>query len=386
MGAGPVQEALAAVRLVDHHCHGVTAADLDRERFESLITEGGVWPGISLFDSPVGVAVRRHCAPLLDLPRHAPPEEYLARRAELGGREVNRRFLAAAGTDVFCVDTGYAPDRLTTPGELAEDARAAAYEVVRLESVAEAVAAQGVEPDAYADRFRAAAQDAVRRPGVVAVKSVAAYRTGFDLDPVRPSDPDVTEAARGWLARGGRLDDPVLVRHLLWTAVDLGLPLQLHTGFGDSDIRMHRVDPSLLTDWLHLTSGTIPVLLLHCWPYQRQAAYLATVFEQVYLDVGPTLHYVGPGRARAILEEALEITPFRKLLYSSDAYGVAEFYQLGALAFRHGLAALLQDRVDADELSLPDALRIARWTGRDNACRVYGLPLSHREVRAHGQA
>ncbi|MFG2025816.1 amidohydrolase family protein [Streptomyces sp. NPDC048825] len=382
MSAGPVQETLAALRLVDHHCHGVTAADPDREGFESLITEGGTWPGISPFDSPVGVAVRRHCAPLLDLPRHAPPEEYLARRAELGRREVDRRFLAAAGTDVFCVDTGFAPDRLTAPRELAEVVGGAAYEVVRLESVAEAVAAEGVEPDAYADAFRAAAWDAVRRPGVVAVKSVAAYRTGFGLDPVRPSDAEVTEAARRWLARGGRLDDPVLARHLLWTAVDLGLPLQLHTGFGDSDIRMHRVDPTLLTDWLHLASGTIPVLLLHCWPYQRQAAYLATVFEQVYLDVGLTLHYVGPARARAILEEALEITPFRKLLYSSDAYGVAEFYHLGALAFRHGLAGLLQDRVDADELSLPDALRISGWIGRDNACRVYGLPLSHPEVRA----
>ncbi|WP_328773635.1 amidohydrolase family protein [Streptomyces sp. NBC_00286] len=382
MRAGPVQETLAALRLVDHHCHGVVTADPDRERFESLITEGGTWPGISPFDSPVGVAIRRHCAPLLDLPRHAPPEEYLARRAELGRHEVDRRFLAAAGTDVFCVDTGFAPGRLTTPRELAEVVGGAAYEVVRLESVAEAVAAEGVEPDAYADVFRAAAWDAIRRPGVVAVKSVAAYRTGFDLDPVRPSDPEVTGAARRWLARGGRLDDPVLVRHLLWTAVDLGLPLQLHTGFGDSDIRMHRVDPTLLTDWLHLTSGTIPVLLLHCWPYQRQAAYLATVFEQVYLDVGLTLHYVGPARARAILEEALEITPFRKLLYSSDAYGVAEFYHLGALAFRHGLAGLLQDRVDADEMSLPDALRISRWMGRDNACRVYGLPLSHAEVRA----
>ncbi|GAA3822188.1 hypothetical protein GCM10023083_64390 [Streptomyces phyllanthi] len=232
--------------------------------------------------------------------------------------------------------------------------------------------ARGVEPGEYAAAFLAAAREAVERPGVVAAKSVAAYRTGFDLDPSRPSDADVTEAAARWQA-GTRLDDPVLVRHLLWTAVDLGLPLQLHVGFGDSDIRMHRSDPTHLTDWLHLVSGTVPVLLLHCWPYQRQAAYLAAVFEQVYLDVGLTLHHVGPARARAVLEEALEITPFRKLLHSSDAYGVAEFYQLGALSFRQGLADLLQSRVDADELSLPDALRIARWTGRENACRVYGL-------------
>ena len=372
--SGPVHEALTAARLVDHHCHGVVVDALDRTGFESLLTEGAAWPGISPFDSPVGVAVRRHCAPLLDLPRHAPPDAYLARRAELGPQEVNRRFLTAAGTDVFCVDTGYAAERLTTPAELARAADGTAYEIVRLEGVAEAVAARGVEPDAYADEFRAAALEAVGRPGVVAVKSVAAYRTGFDLDPARPSDAEVARAAADWLAHGGRLADPVLVRHLLWTAVDLGLPLQLHTGFGDSDIRMHRVDPTHLTDWLHLTAGTIPVLLLHCWPYQRQAAYLAAVFEQVYLDVGLTLHYVGPARSRAILAEALEITPFRKLLYSSDAYGVAEFHLLGALSFRQGLAGLLQERVDADELSLPDALRVAAWASGDNARRLYGLP------------
>ncbi|MEV0238689.1 amidohydrolase family protein [Streptomyces sp. NPDC050674] len=369
-----VREALDSLRLVDHHCHGTVTADLGREAFESLLTEGEAWPGVSPFDSPVGVAVRRHCAPLLDLPRHAPAEEYLARRRDLGWREVQRRFLRASGTGVFCVDTGYAPERITTPREISEAAGGTSYEVVRLEGVAESVRAAGVEPDAYAEAFRAAAQDAVRRPGVVAVKSVAAYRTGFDLDPARPSRADVAGAARSWLARGGRLDDPVLMRHLLWTAVDLGLPLQLHTGFGDNDIRLHRADPAHLTDWLHLTAGTIPVLLLHCWPYQRQAAYLAAVFEQVYLDVGLTLHHVGPARAGAVLAEALEITPFRKLLYSSDAYGVPEFHHLGALAFRQGLAELLQQRVDADELAPADALRIVRWTGRENALRLYGLP------------
>lgn len=373
---GPVHEALAALPLVDHHCHGARTADLGHDEFAALLTEGRARPGsgVSPFDTPAGVAVRRHCAPLLDLPRHVPAADYTARRAELGRREVNRRFLRAAGVEVFCVDTGFAPHPVTSPAELAAAAGGAAHEVVRLEGVAESVAASGVEAGEYAGAFRSAARRAVRRPGVVAVKSVAAYRTGLALDPARPADNEVTEAARHWLTRGGRLTDPVLVRHLLWTAVDLGLPLQLHTGFGDDDIRLHRADPALLTDWLHLIRGTIPVLLLHCWPYQRQAAHLAAVFEEVYLDVGLALHHAGPSRSRAILEEALEITPFRKLLYSSDAYGVAEFHHLGALCFRQGLAALLQERVDADELSLPDALRIAAWAGRDNARRLYGLP------------
>ncbi|MFF4978968.1 amidohydrolase family protein [Streptomyces sp. NPDC001046] len=370
---GAVREALDALRLADHHCHGTVTADLDRPAFEALITEGGTWPGVSTFDSPVGLAVRRHCAPVLDLPRHASADDYLARRLDLGWREVRRRFLRGSGTGVFCVDTGFSPEALTTPSEIAEAAGGRAYEVVRLEAVAESLPASGVEPDGYAEAFRQAALEAVRRPGVVAVKSVAAYRTGFDLDPARPPDAEVTAAARRWLGRGGRFDDPVLMRHLLWTAVDLGLPLQLHTGFGDGDLRLDRADPTHLTDWLRLTAGTIPVLLLHCWPFQRQAAYLAAVFERVHLDVGLTLHHVGPARAGAVLAEALEITPFRKLLYSSDAYGVPEFHHLGALAFRQGLAELLQQRVDADELAPADALRIVRWTGRENALRIYGL-------------
>ncbi|MFE2043809.1 amidohydrolase family protein [Streptomyces sp. NPDC059477] len=370
-----VREALDALWLVDHHCHGVVTGALSPEGFEDLLGEGGPAPGISLFDTPAGTAVRRHCAPFLDLPAHAPPADYLRRRAELGPDEVNRRFLAAARTDVFCVDTGFAADRLTPPDALAGAAGrgAVAYEVVRLESLAERVAAGGVEAGEYADAVRSAARAAVGRPGVVAVKSVAAYRTGFDLDPRRPDDRAVTGAARTWLAAGGRLTDPVLVRQLLWTAVDLGLPLQLHTGFGDADLRLHRADPALLTDWLRLTAGTIPVLLLHCWPYQRQAGHLAAVFPQVYLDVGLTLHHVGPVRARAVLEEALEITPYRKLLHSSDAFGLAEFYHLGALAFRRGLAELLQDRVDAGEMALTDALRVAEWAGRENARRIYRI-------------
>lgn len=368
---GAVTEALAALPLVDHHCHGVVAADLDEAGFEALLTEGDRWAEFSSFDTPAGLAVRRHCAPLLDLERHAPAREYLARRAELGAREVNRRLLAAAGTEVFCVDTGFAPAGSVGPAEAAPGA--AAYEVVRLESVAEAVAAGGIGADAYADAFPAAAEEAVRRPGVVAVKSVAAYRTGFALDAARPTRAEVTAAAGTWLARGGRLDDPVLVRHLLWTAVDLGLPLQLHVGFGDNDLRLHRSDPALLTDWLHRTAGAIPVLLLHCWPYQRQAAYLAAVFERVYVDVGLTLHHVGPARARAVLAEALEITPFHKLLYSSDACGLAEFYALGALAFRRGLGELLDARVAADDIGPRDALRIAEWAGAHNARQVYRL-------------
>ncbi len=69
-------------------------------------------------------------------------------------------------------------------------------------------------------------------------------------------------------------------------------------------------------------------MLLHCYPYHRQAACLANVFPHVYLDVGEALNHVGASSA-AVLAEALEVAPFHKQLYSSDAYGLAELHYLG---------------------------------------------------------
>ncbi len=365
------------VPLVDHHCHGVVTGEPDRAGLEALLSEGGAPPaGETNFDTPAGLAVRRHCAPVLDLEPHATAEAYLARRAELGTAEVNRRLLGATGTGAYVVDTGHRPEGLTTPEDIARLTGAAASHVVRLESVAEAVAADGVDPAelgrAFADRLAATTAEV----GAVGVKSVAAYRTGLRLDPRPPSPSETTSAAARWLAagpgpHGWRLADPVLQRLTLAAAVDLGLPVQFHVGFGDSDIRMSEVDPTLLTDWLQ--RHRVPVMLLHCWPFHRQASYLACIYPHVHVDVGSVLHYVGPRRAAEVLAEAAEVTPFRRLLYSSDAYGAPELYLLGALTFRAGLDALLADRLGSGEWARPDAVRFAHLVAHGNAERVYRL-------------
>jgi predicted TIM-barrel fold metal-dependent hydrolase len=155
--------------------------------------------------------------------------------------------------------------------------------------------------------------------------------------------------------------------------VDLGLPLQLHTGFGDPDLRLHRSDPALLSDFCAAVAGSgTDLLLLHCYPYHRQAAYLASVHPHVYLDVGLALNHVG-ARATAVLAETLELAPFAKLLYSSDAFGLAELFLLGAQQFRRALSAVLGAWVVAGDLTGTDADRYATMIGAGNARRVYGL-------------
>ena len=171
-----------------------------------------------------------------------------------------------------------------------------------------------------------------------------------------------------------RVDDQVLLRHLIWTGVDTGLPVQFHVGFGDPDVRLHRSDPSLMHDFLLATqpAGT-PIMLLHCYPYHRQAAYLANVFPHVYMDAGEAiLNHVG-ARSAAVLAEAIELAPFHKMLYSSDAFGLPELHYLGATGFRRDLARVTGAFVADGAWSAADAGRVAHLVGVANARRVYRL-------------
>ena len=63
--------------------------------------------------------------------------------------------------------------------------------------------------------------------------------------------------------------------------------------------------------------------------------------------------------------------PFTKQLFSTDAFGLAELYYLGALRFRTALARALGRWVEDGECSGADAERIASLIGVENARRIY---------------
>jgi uncharacterized protein len=363
---------------VDHHVHGATTGALDGAAFETGFSESP-WPapaGTTHLDSQLGFAVRRWCAPVLDLPPHVDAHSYLTRREELGANETTRRFLSASGVEWFLVETGYRAEQTLGPTEMAAASGAAASEVVRLESVAEDVAASGVTAVSYAEEFTAALDE--RAQHAVGLKSVIAYRYGLDFDPEPPSSGEVRRAAGQWLQRreagGLHLTDPVLLRHLLWVGAERGLPLQFHVGYGDPDLTLHRCNPSLMTEFIRKIQGRhIPVMLLHCYPYHRTAGYLAHVFPHVYLDVGLAVNYTG-ARSRAVIAESLEVAPFSKVLFSSDAWGPAELHYLGAMLWRRAMASILGDWVGSGEWSAADAERVAYLVAAGNAKRVYRLP------------
>ena len=360
---------------MDGHCHSILAGPLDPEEFALAATEADVAPpaGVSLLDGQLGLAIRRWCAPVFDLPTGAPMDEYLARRVELGADEVNRRLLSRAGLSHLLIDTGLDGPEFVPPAELGRACGAEVREVVRLERIAEHLADRGVSAYGFASAYRAALAEAAK--DAVAVKSVLAYRHGFDTDNSRPVPAAVRIAAGRWLAKGrpARLDEPVLLRFVLWCAVDLGIPIQIHTGFGDRDLRLAASDPALLQGFLAAAEPRgVPIVLLHCYPYHRQAGWLAQVFPNVFVDVGLTVAQVGT-RADALLAEFFELAPFGKLLFSTDGNALPELFLVGAAQFRHSLARLLRAWVTEGAMPAADATRLATMVGGGNARRLYRL-------------
>jgi len=235
--------------------------------------------------------------------------------------EYTAALLHATNTEVLLVDDGFPPPEVgTTWYELGELAGCRARPVLRLETRGERAAAEA---------------EAARDRGFAALKTIAAYRGGLDR---------VSEHVVAALEANESTGDP--------------LPVQVHCGFGDSDLHLWRADPSYLKPLVESFRDT-QFVLLHCYPFVREAGWLAHVYGNVWFDLSLTIPHVS--RPVAALEEALELAPISKLLYASDAARTPELYLLAATWWRDALAEVLMDEADA------------RLVLRENAIGLYRL-------------
>jgi predicted TIM-barrel fold metal-dependent hydrolase len=365
--------------LLDHHVHGVFKSDPTIEQFANMITESDRQPkSLELaMNSQVGFATRKWCSPLIDLPAHADPQAYFDRRMQLGAEEVNRRMLKASGISYSLIETGYRGDEIHGPAAMAQLSESRVDEIIRLETTAEKMLDAGATT---AESFIADFAETLRiaTVGAVGLKSIVAYRYGLHFEPSAPTKQEVQTAIAAVLkdvaaGKPARISDPVLLRHLIYAGLETKLPIQFHIGFGDPDLFLHLCDPLLMTNFIKQTEARgIPVMLLHTYPFHRNAGYLAQMFDNVYMDVGLAINYTG-ARSQAVIAESLELAPFHKILFSSDAWGLPELTYLGAKLFRNGFGKILDEWVSQDLWSLKDAKRVAKSIGYDNSIAAYKL-------------
>lgn len=200
----------------------------------------------------------------------------------------------------------------------------------------------------------------------VGLKQLQAYFRPLRFE---PADPARAAAAFGRALAGdagaSRLVGDALQHALLRAADEKGLVYQLHTGMAP----LAGSDPALLEP-LFGQYPNVTFVLLHAWPFTRQAAYLARTYPNCVLDTS-WLALQGPAVLRAALEEYLAMVPEERITLSIDATGAEEFYG-GARLTRRVLAEVLAARAAYTGAGFDACLASAGRLLYRNADRLYG--------------
>jgi len=374
---------LAQIPVVDNHCHGVSRD----QTFEDLT----IWrraftestdPGMPRDHIASTAFYRRIVRALADFIGCEPEEEAVfAARTGRDGWELAGALLRAANVDTLLLDTGFPPPEEVLPvPELGRLGGCRAEPMLRLEILMENLLAKhGSLADVEA--ALASALDDVRGQGYVALKSIAAYRTGLDIRewPQEEAEESFREYRRATEIGSTRLVHKPLLDTLLHVAFAEAarqeVPVQFHVGYGDADTDLLLGNPLYLRPALQRSDYLgMPFVLLHeCYPYTRQGGYLAAVYENAYLDLSYGIPLLGYNEMLSFTRAALGVAPSSKLMYSSDGIGVPELHWISALDGRQVMGQVLGEMVSHGELTLPEAEATGEAMLRGNATRLYGL-------------
>jgi hypothetical protein len=370
---------LSSIAIVDHHAHpllppGATAAALDFQRWFSESTDPQIHsqhiPHSLLFRSAIRwLAELLDCQPTLTA--------VLAARAEQHYPAWVRRLFQEANISMVLCDYGYQGERGYGQVEMTALLPCPVRPLLRLETLAQTLIVEQPTFEAMIEAFVGVVGRA-RDDGYVGLKSIAAYRTGLDIAPgsraqAAAAYPALKEEAR----RNGRvrLANKPLLDYLLWQAVGeaahQGLPLQLHTGFGDRDADLRSANPLHLRTLIEQTET--PIVLLHAgWPFYREAAHLAALYSHVWFDLSLAIPFATTG-IPAMLCDILGMAPFSKVLFATDAFTMPEIFWLAARWGRWGLGRVLDSFVSDGFLDENEAWAAAEAILAQNARMLYGL-------------
>jgi len=243
--------------------------------------------------------------------------------------------------------------------------------IVRIESVAGAIIerlgasydkSQSVDDvfDSMLDEFDIHIKQAIEDPEVAGFKSIICYRTGLDV-PMVADELAARESLAGLLedfSTFKRLQHEGLNNLFVHHTADLiaesesrfKKPIQFHTGLGDNDITLTKASPSHLQEFIR-AYPTVPIVLLHAsYPFTREAGYLASVYANVYADIGEVFPFVSRDGQEAVIRQILELCPWSKILWSTDGHWFSETYLLAVIQIREVLETVSR------RLSLPPTL------------------------------
>ena len=289
---------------------------------------------------------------------------------------------ADAHIDGVVIDTGYPPPEqaLTREAHVAATGTAR-VDLLRLEVLFQQLLASNARYIDVVEELTSRLSD-VRAAGYAGLKSIAGYRTGLSIERWSGDEIDVAfaRARREAEVTGAvRLGYKPLLDSLLHVSLESAarqvLPVQFHVGYGDPDADLRTAAPLELRALLEEPAyRPVQFVLLHgCWPYFREGAYLAAVYENAYLDLSFGIPFLSTAELTSMTRAALGTAPFTKVMYSSDGTRVPELHWMGAHDGRRVIARVLSELVDDGDLDRDQAMAAADLVLGANAWKLYGF-------------
>ena len=374
---------ITSIPVVDNHCHPVLLNQhMDALRFRSYCTEA-TDPSFAEKHVPNTVYylwLLRQMATFFGCERNE--DDILAARSRLGSDTLLEHLLRAANIDTLILDPAYPlSSACYTPERMGQLGHCRAVKMLRLETLMQELILDYSDFDEVIERFADQVRH-VHEHGYCALKSIVAYRTGLNI-----AEWSKDEAAAAFLeartqaSEQGqlRLAHKPLIDYLLHIAfqqaAEQQLPIQFHTGYGDSDTDMRLGNPLQLRDVLERKDyQSMAVVLLHeSYPYCQLGAYLAAIYPHVYFDLSYTIPFLDKLEMLAFTRQALSVAPASKLMFSTDGIHLPEMHWAGALRGRSIIGQVLDEMIDADEIDEDQGYDIAQQILHDTAYAVYKL-------------
>jgi hypothetical protein len=376
---------LASIPILDQHCHAFLnrVTPYSALEFQRFFSEGGD-EGIVAEHTPNSVFFRWAIKELAQfLKCAATTEAVLDARAAIPLNELGARMLRDANIPVLLIDYGLAgADRMSIADMKASLSECHIEPILRLETMAQELILQYETFEQVVEAFVATVEGA-RAAGHVGLKSIIAYRTGLAIRETSKAEAlEVFSTVKERARRDGRvrLEDKPLNDYLLLCALEVAekqvLPVQFHTGLGDNDLDMLYANPLHMRPLFESNKYKhVPFVLLHAsYPYVRELGYLASLYSNVWMDMGLAIPFATVD-IPSVWRQALSLTPISKIFFSTDAYSLPDIYWLAARWGRWGLAQVLDELMTIGAFTQDEALEAAHLILYGNAEKLYKVKL-----------
>lgn len=380
---------LSALPVIDNHCHPFPAGR-EPEHYERNFC-------IGLYDVPPEdmrntlyfQQMLNELRRFLKMPETATIDEVIEKRNDLAQnhrKEYAQQLFQDANIVGFLSDFGFPISRKRHPELALTDAEIDEYYdccgdiaikgIDRIEWIANRLLDEELPFDVFEQRLVEETKQMVDNRNLIAIKSVIAYYTGLDVRPL--SQKEFRKGYYLYLSDRSNWDYEKVVRDFTFIKAceicrDLDIPLQIHTGLGDTpDCHIVRVNPGLLTDCLNdpRCKDTTIVLIHGGYPYCEELGMMVNHYKNVYCDISSFIPFASIACEDKV-KSLLELAPLNKVFFGTDGGIILESLWFGAINFKRVFAKILEELIDAGYITYEFAMQSAENILYKNVKRVY---------------